>query len=136
MLAHTTHTVDGDVMKTYPITDDAGNLLAFEVENVYIRLGEISRLFVQQEGVTDMQKRKLFSSDNELRLAFKFNGTPLVVAEPFGDSSRYWIGPKGDLTLTISDELSILKGILESYQPPLFLRLLGDFVTLKFLKAG
>lgn len=136
VLAHTIRTDKDCAMQTYPITDEAGNLVAFEIENVYIRPGTMAYLLSQQSDVADIRERKLFSGDDELRLAFKYKEIPFVVAEPFGDSSRYWIGPKGDLDASISGELRTLREIIESYQPPFFIKLLGDLVTFKFLKAS
>jgi hypothetical protein len=36
-------------------------------------------------------KRQIRSDD---RLIFRYNGDDWVVHEPWGDNSRYWIGPK------------------------------------------
>jgi hypothetical protein len=48
-----------------------------------------AKRFVRFEGVTDV-KRTWFNED---RIKFLFHGEPFVVNEPFGDNSRYWIGP-------------------------------------------
>jgi len=40
--------------------------------------------------VTDA-RRQWFNDD---RIVFKFYGREVVVHEPFGDNSRYWVGPQ------------------------------------------
>ena len=50
----------------------------------------VKRLLRSVDGVTSI-KRQFRSED---RLTFSFNGVPWVVHEPWGDNSRYWIGPR------------------------------------------
>ena len=40
-------------------------------------------------GVSDV-RRNWFSDD---RVTFTFQGVPFVINEPWGDNSRYWVGP-------------------------------------------
>jgi len=47
------------------------------------------RVLQSVEGVRNF-RRNWFNDD---RFAFTFLGRPCVVNEPFGDNSRYWIGP-------------------------------------------
>ena len=124
-----------NLMITYPIKDESGSLRAFEVDNVYIGVGGIRKLLSEKDGVSDLRARKLFAGgDDEFRLGFNYFGRSFLVVEPFGDNSRYWIGPEND-----SDEEAVLKAkslenIFKNYEPPALIKILGDIVSLKFIK--
>lgn len=78
-------------MRTY--RDGSGSAVAgFEVSNLLISTKQIAMILRSVEGVRDVHERRSFSHQEEL-LKFSYSGVPGVVIEPFGDSSRYWIGP-------------------------------------------
>jgi hypothetical protein len=77
-------------METYPIRRPDGSLHAFEISNTFIWMGTIRRILSSVDGVSSI-RRQLRSDD---RLTFIFNGDPWIVHEPWGDNSRYWIGPR------------------------------------------
>ena len=82
-------------MKTFPMTAKGSDRrIAFEIANVFISLAKITRLLEGIDGVTDVQQRRMFSESSDIHIEFKYRGQPYVVWEPFGDNSRYWIGPK------------------------------------------
>jgi hypothetical protein len=76
-------------VKTYPLRRSDGSLHAFEIGNAFISMGAIKRVLRSIDGVTSIKRR--FRSDD--RFTFSFNDVPWVVHEPWGDNSRYWIGP-------------------------------------------
>ena len=118
-------------MITYPISGDGVPVKAFEIENVYIGLKQISELLKSVSGVSDVRMRKLFSGNSDIHIEFKYLDTDCVVWEPYGDSSRYWIGPKDDKNTVI--DMKNIQSAFDSYQPPIFKKLLGDLLTLKFV---
>jgi hypothetical protein len=65
-------------------------MFAFEVTSTWVTFGPLLRLLRSVEGVADV-RRNWFKDD---RLSFTFCGQPCVVNEPWGDSSRYWVGPR------------------------------------------
>jgi hypothetical protein len=75
-------------MKTYPIVDDDGVFRGFEIE-LPISNRPVVRVLRSIDGVTEVTKTWF----NDDRIKFLFNGEPFVVNEPYGDNSRYWIGP-------------------------------------------
>lgn len=124
-----------NVMRTYPVlTKDGSKSAAFEVENVYIGLRTISRLLRQVAGVTEVRPRQLFSGADDVHVEFKYMGTPFIVWEPYGDSSRYWIGPKDGAEA--GAEGAALEQIFSSYRPPLYRSIIGDVLTLRFMRWG
>lgn len=120
-------------MKTYPVKfSPDGRLVAFEVESIYISLGAIVRLLENCEGVSHVRRRRLFSCDSEIHVRFEFSGHPCVVWEPYGDNSRYLIGP--DDPENFPEDLSNLAGLFDRYEPPALRAFFGDIVSLRFLK--
>ena len=77
-------------MKTYPISRPDGTLLAFEVTSTWVTYRSLFRILRAVEGVKSV-RRKWFNED---RAEFLYLGEPCVVWEAWGDSNRYWIGPK------------------------------------------
>ena len=106
-------------MKTYPIIRDDGSLRGCELGNTFVSLRRISEILRMTDGVTGV--RPTAGSDD--RLMFEFDGETCVVHEPFGDNSRYWIGPAFPQTSTLdmlpicqsfARERSVLKKAMES----------------------
>lgn len=84
-------------MRTYPITNAAtGRTIAFEIDNATVSGRRVARVLQAISGVTECRLAGSFFSANDLRVTFTYYGTPCVVWEPFGDNSRYWIGPAND----------------------------------------
>lgn len=76
-------------MKTFPLRRADGAQFAFEIGNTFISLSQISKIIGSVESVKDIQRVR--GSDD--RISFTFAGEPFVVHEPWGDNSRYWVGP-------------------------------------------
>ena len=118
-------------MKTYPITD-GGRQSAFEIENAYVAPRTIAHLLGDIEGVTDVRARKLFRGSADVHVEFKYRNRECIVWEPFGDSSRYWIGPQEPAGN--ADDISEIETAFKQYRPPLYRRLVGDVLTFKWVR--
>ncbi len=120
-------------MKTHPIKDDHGVTYAFEVESVYIAPRKIAVVFSSLPDVSAMHIRKAFSIGNENYVEFKYQGRDFIVWEPYGDSSRYWIGPKD----ASSDHVDIadLEKSIKQHQPAILRRIIGEVVTLNLFRS-
>jgi len=119
-------------MQTHPIlTKDGTRLPAFEVENAYIGPATIARLLAQVQGVTDVQQRKMLAKSNDVHVNFKYRGQPWIVWEPYGDSSRYWIGPQDQAESEI--DATEIEDAFKRHCPPFHRMLLGDMLTLRFI---
>lgn len=124
--------VECETMKTYPIiVKDGSRVFAFEVENIYVSLAAVVRLVSEVDGVTDVAPRSMFSKSSDIHVQFKFHGQPYIVWEPYGDSSRYWIGPKEEVN-DVGD-IAVLENVFIHYRPPLYRSLLGDVLTFRFV---
>jgi hypothetical protein len=93
-------------MKTYPVPDASGRLHAFEVPNTLFTTRRVAALLRKTPGVADVKVvRRLFSTPSDVRIRFVWRGRKLIVWEPWGDNSRYWIGPDDDSQEVEIDDL-------------------------------
>ena len=83
------------------------------------------------DGVTSVQQRKMFAKSADVHVNFKYCGQPYIVWEPYGDNSRYWIGP--DDQVAVAADVIGLEEAFKSYRPPLYRAVLGDLFTLRFI---
>ncbi len=120
-------------MNTFMIFSEAGDKRAFEIENSYISIGSICRVLKSESDISEITKRKLFQSPSDIHVRFKCNGADFIVWEPYSDSSRYWIGEEAKCTDIKA--LEKVENLFKKYNPPFHRRLIGDIVTLNFLKV-
>jgi len=120
-------------MKTFPAaTEPDGRLRAFEVDNAYVGPSTVARLLRQAEGVTDVEQRRLFSRGSDVHVKFKYLGHRCMVWEPYGDNSRYWIGPENPDSFM--GDMAVIEKTFEDYRPPVHRALIGDLLSLRFSK--
>lgn len=120
-------------MKTFPLVSEPdGRLRAFEVENAYIGPSAVAQVLRGTEGVTEVEPRRIFSRDCEVHVKFKYRSHPCIVWEPYGDNSRYWIGPESEDSYT--EDMAPVEKSFANYRPPLHRTLVGDLLTLRFVK--
>jgi hypothetical protein len=120
------------IMETYPVlSKDKARSSAFEVENAYIAVSTIAQLLQQVEGVTEVQPRKKLSGSSDVHVEFKYLGQPYIVWEPYGDSSRYWIGPKDGVEA--GGDSTAIEQVFKRYRPPLYRTIIGNVITLRFI---
>jgi hypothetical protein len=101
-------------MRIYPLHKD-GRLTAFEIDNIYISVREVEQLLSTIVGVTELVRRQPFSRFDETHIKFKYQGVPFFVWEPFGDNSRYLIGPVE--TPGAIPDVRLLQAAFDNYQP-------------------
>jgi|GEM_PF-1282423 len=80
-------------MKTYDLHDNQGRLFAFEIPNIgRAALCDLLGSFPD----TTLERRPCFLSEfrEEEFCEFSFSGQTFRAWEPFGDNSRFWIGPE------------------------------------------
>jgi hypothetical protein len=116
-------------MKTYPIQDNAGRLIALEVDVKYASVRTLSRLIADVSGVSKVRPRGPLSNAGDVRATFDYSGVECAIVEPFGDNSRYWIGP---IAKSVAPDMLVIQNRIASYGPPLLRRIVADLVTLDF----
>jgi hypothetical protein len=104
-------------MNTYPITSKTGQIYAFEIENLFVGSRLISKLLHHIPYVSEINNRRLFRRPFDIRAEFLYKGQQFIVCEPYGDSSRYWIGPKTDSSDGNTIDISEIEKTFKEYQP-------------------
>jgi len=118
-------------MDTYPIAHNSLPL-AFEVDNAYALPRRIARILSHVDGVSDVRLTRWSGRATDTRVEFKYLDRDYVVWELYGDSSRYWIGPKN--TDEPAPDVTPVEDAFKEYRLPLYRRLIGDVLTLRILK--
>jgi hypothetical protein len=123
-------------MKTYPIFDDkkGDRPFSFEIENIYVSRRTVARLLKKGKGVTHVRLGGHFSSSNDIRVEFKYRNHDYIVLEPYGDNSRYWIGPKNPVEH--AGDIGDVESVFKHYRPPFHRALLGNALTLRLFKRA
>jgi len=105
-------------------------MFACEIDNAYIGLEDLARLLASAADVHAVRTRTPFSATTDSLITFEYRSVPFVVLEPFGDSSRYWIGPDNPDAFEV--DVSVLEQTLRSHRPRRWRRFVGDLVSLRF----
>lgn len=114
-------------MKTYP--GRANDRIVYtEVGNTFVSVRQLARVIGRVPGVSAVRVRGLFQSTGDVRMWFDFLGVPMEMAEPFGDNSRYWIGPAAERD--DPPDLSPIDDALRAYRP-----LLGMIIWVTLVAA-
>jgi hypothetical protein len=120
-------------MRTFPLALEAdGRLCAFEIENAYIGPSTVAKVLRKTKDVTDVEQRRLFSSESEVHIKFTYRGCACIVWEPYGDNSRYWIGPEN--TSAFEGNVAQVERAFAQYEPPFHRLMIGFILTLRFLR--
>jgi hypothetical protein len=84
-------------MKTYPLRNEGGEVYAFEMPNSsFLSSRSVARYFSRCPGVSVTRVRRLFAFGDEVHIQFSIDGESFEVWEPYGDNSRYWVGPSSE----------------------------------------
>jgi len=83
-------------MKTYDLHDDQNRVFAFEIRNLGLGRDGVCRVVETIPGATLVRRPKKFLSwfREDTFCEFTVDGETYEVEEPFGDNSRYWVGPR------------------------------------------
>jgi hypothetical protein len=82
-------------MRIFDIQDSEGRVCAFEVSNFFFARLDVCGVVSRIPAARLIRKPKMFSSFREDEFCeFEVEGVKFVAWEPFGDNTRYWIGPE------------------------------------------
>jgi hypothetical protein len=84
------------MMKVYELTNADGRTFAFEIDAPVGGRHAVCWIIRRIPGATLTKTPRLFSKfrDGETFCEFELGTVAFQIEEPFGDNSRYWIGPK------------------------------------------
>ena len=80
-------------MKVYNLLDSQGRVFAFEVNTFLLSRRRLSSIVRKIPQVRIIRTPDLLPGEDEF-CEFEIDGQGFVAWEPWGDSSRFWIGPK------------------------------------------
>ncbi|NOX60267.1 MAG: hypothetical protein GXP29_15605 [Planctomycetes bacterium] len=121
-------------MKTFDVEDSQSRLIAFEIENAGIGRRGVCALISSIPNTEVTRSPKLLSWFREDAFCeFVVDGEPYIVEEPFGDNSRYWIGPKSPRWLPQTEGL---RDAVAQHPESQLLRWLGFAVGVAFVFVG
>jgi len=82
-------------MRIHDVIDGEGRMFAFEVDNLSFDRAHVCRVAASIPGAIIVRRPRFLSSlREEVFCEFEVEGVRFVAWEPFGDNSRYWIGPE------------------------------------------
>lgn len=97
-------------MKTYPLCDARGTKVAFEVDNTFVRMSSLAKALQSHADVSIIRQRKLFEH-GDVHLWFCYKSVQYILWEPFGDNSRYWIGPEGEVSAATLEHINEIERV-------------------------
>ena len=119
-------------MDTYPSKDEKTDILvSFEIDNTYASPSMVAGVLSKVDGVTNVKVRRLFSKWEDVHVWFRYKNVDCIVLEPFGDNSRYWIGPKNSEE---KFDFHDIEKAFKRYRPPFLWRMFGDALSLRILR--
>jgi hypothetical protein len=81
-------------MKVFDIRDPQNRIFAFEIDNLGVGRHGVCKVVETIPGATLVRRPKFLSWFREATFCeFVVDGESFVAEEPWGDNSRYWIGP-------------------------------------------
>ena len=82
-------------MKIYELKNDLNELFAFEMSNTLLSRNKTVKIIGLLPNAKINIRPKLFSLSNQDKFCeFEFMDDIFIIEEPWGDNSRYWLGPK------------------------------------------
>lgn len=117
-------------METRRVRVEDGELVMFEIDNVYVSARKVASLIGSVAGVSSVQMEGSREFP-DVRVRFRYRGREVLVEEPFGDSSVYWISASGEGERI---DLSPIEYAFAKYRPHTVRRWCGDVLSLKLFK--
>ena len=128
-------------MRTYPVKSDSGGPTPiFQIDSIYMSARAIAALLSRSDNVSNVRLgRAIPGETRDVKVRFDYLGQPFMVWEPFGDNSRYWIGPadmvQGEPDVPTPPSIDSLRLTFDQHRPQFLRAVVGDILTLNFLKG-
>ena len=121
-------------MKTFELLDEEDRMFAFEVNNAGLGRKGVCRVVDTIPGAQIIRRPKFLSWFREdVFCEFLVDGRTFVAWEPFGDNSRYWIGPEPTEWLP---QTQSIRDAFEAFRESRFFRRVGFVVGVLMVGVG
>src|SRR6266404_2861359 len=102
-------------MKVYDLHDEQGRLRAFEIENSTISRGAVVRILKSIPGLVVKRSQPWYRFGLEDFCEFELGGTTFEASEPWGDSSRFWLGPP---SVPYAEQIGVVRSAFVRHSAP------------------
>jgi hypothetical protein len=102
-------------MKVYDVHDAQGRLQSFEIENSPISRGAVIKILRTIPGLVVKRSPARFRFGEEDFCEFELAGTSFQASEPWGDSSRFWLGPSSG---SYSENIVVIRDAFVRHSAP------------------
>jgi hypothetical protein len=102
-------------MKVYDVHDEQGRIQSFEIENSPISRGAVIKILKTIPGLIVKRSPAWFRFGEEDFCEFELGGTIFQASEPWGDSSRFWLGPSSG---SYSEKILVVKDAFVRHSAP------------------
>ena len=121
-------------MRTYELLDDEGRLYAFEVNNTGLGRNRFCRVVENVPGARIVRRPKFLSwFREEVFCEFDVDGVTYIGWEPYGDNSRFWVGPE---PTAWHPQTELVRESFEAFRESRVLRGAGFFVGALMMGFG
>src|SRR5436190_9705880 len=100
-------------MQIYDLKDSEGRVYAFEVDNLLIGRRGVADIVATIPGAHVSKLHRSWWGPDEF-CEFEVAGTRFRAWEPFGDNSRYWIGPEPP---HFTEQTAVVRAAFASHTP-------------------
>lgn len=121
-------------MRVFDILDEQGRLLAFEIENEGLGRRRASVVLFSVPGSRQVRGPKALSWLREDSFCeAELQGVRFLIEEPFGDNSRYWVGPTPPQVVPAT---ALVRSAFESARTPALWRQVALIVVMVALAVA
>ena len=113
-------------MKTYVVTNKDDKQIGFEIDHTFFSVRQINKILSGIVEVDNIKTKDASSLEDDVVLEFEYFHCKYIVWEAYGDSSRYWIGPKV-IENCNHEQVSRLEQIFKKHTPSIFERFISFF---------
>ncbi len=99
-------------MRTHILPNTDGAPYAFEISNLLLTRNQACKLVEVIPGAVVVRRSRLFRDTDDF-CEFKIGDAVFLIEEPFGDNSRYWVGPKDGKP---TSSLDVVRSAFEAHE--------------------
>jgi hypothetical protein len=119
-------------MRIYELLNEQGKPRAFEVSNLFLTRNRACQIAASVTGAKVSKRSRVFRDSDDF-CEFNIGDETFIIEEPYGDNSRFWIGPK---TQSASHALPAIRAKFENHnqwKSPISVIFIGSLIMTIYL---